>query len=335
MSLMAAVAEQAGNRVFIGTTDAALSSPEWTMHLGNVASSTEVAILDDFSVETIDRLSRELRVDHVVVPDGDAFAFELSRGKSWTTSATVTALVMREKGQPSKVPGVAYAKTLIKGALLQLANLRPRVELRILKSAAWNGFSLMPVSRDPVSLTFDTHRPGSRLLPTGCFWFGVVGSIGQRKNLPLVASSVAALNLPDVGLAVAGCIEDEVLHQAQPYLEQILRNGGRVEILNRLLADSEMDQVITELDCVVLAHSNEGPSGVLGKAVAAGTTVVAAGALTLRSDCRQIGSSAEWVRLSQVELTQAFVRATQKPHPEPEFLASPTDFASELLGVEG
>lgn len=335
ISLLVTVAIQAGKRVIIGTTEAAVTSPDWNVHLGRFGGTIETSILEEFSLKAIDRLARVRKVEHVVVPDGDAFAFALAKGQTWTALSTVTALVMREKGQPSNIPGVAFVKTVVKSILLQIANLRPNVQIRVLKSATWRGFSLLPVSRDPVSLTFQHDSSRRRLLPSTSYWFGVVGSIGHRKNLPLVAESIAAIDRPDVGLAVAGRIEQDALIQAKPHLEQILRNGGRVEILNRLLTDSEMDQIVAELDCVVLAHSNEGPSGILGKAVAAGTNIVAAGALTLRSDCQQIGAGAEWVRLKKDPLTQALVRAIKKPRPEPDALTSPIDFAAELLGVEG
>ncbi|GAP53570.1 hypothetical protein AHiyo6_01350 [Arthrobacter sp. Hiyo6] len=302
-----------------------------------VASEIGVEILGDYSLRSIGRLSNELKADHVVVPDGDAVAFELAKGRRWPGRGSLTALVMREKGQPSKIPGGAALKTFAKIALLQLANLRPEVEIRILKSAPWRGFSFLPVSRDPVSLcstSTKSNRINCRVLPEGPYWFGVVGSVGHRKNLPLVAAALAALDCADVGLAVAGRIEEGVLNRAQPFLDRIQANGGQVKVIDRLLDDLEMDNFVVELDCVVLAHSNDGPSGILGKAVAAGTSIVAAGAPTLRADCRQVGSSAEWVRLTEKQLSKAFARATKKPRPQPDLLSSPAEFAWGLLGEQ-
>jgi glycosyltransferase involved in cell wall biosynthesis len=170
------------------------------------------------------------------------------------------------------------------------------------------------------------------VLLEGYFWFGVVGKIGQRKNLPIVAAAVAALDRANVALVVAGQIDEGILQEATPHLDRIREAGGRVEIIDRLLTESEMDQMIMELDCVVLAHSNDGPSGILGKAVAAGTRIVAAGASTLRADCRHIGAGAEWVTMTERLLSEALARAILKPRPQSSLLASPAEFTAGLLG---
>lgn len=330
VSLLIRSAKESGCRVTVATTALALSSPEWSAHVGAEADDAEVAILNDFRLETVRRCADELQADHVVIPDGDSFVYELSKWKRWPGRSTVTAIAMREKGQPSAVPGMRPLMTLAKHTIFLLANLRPRVEVRILKSGAWSGFSMVPVVRDPVILT--PQGSDSIQLPEGGgFWFGIVGSVGHRKNLPLVAAALASLNRADIGLIVAGQIDPGVLDLAEPHLFRIRNNGGQVEIIDRLLSDSEIDQLIVDLDCVVLAHSNDGPSGILGKAAAAGTRIVAAGAPTLRSDCRTIGDGAEWAHLRQKELSEALERAAHKPSPRPTSLASPADFASDLL----
>jgi glycosyltransferase involved in cell wall biosynthesis len=221
--------------------------------------------------------------------------------------------------------------TLAKHALFLLANLRPRVEVRILKSGQWRGVSMLPVVRDPVTLTI--HGSERIELPGGeRFWFGIVGRVGHRKNLPVVAAAIASLNQNDVGLVVAGQIEAGVLDLAEPHLERIRGNGGQVEIINRQLSESEMDQIVVDLDCVVLAHSNEGASGILGKAVAAGTRIVAAGASTLRADCRRIGPGAEWVQIREHLLAKALGRAMSTVPPQASHLASPEEFTAGMLG---
>jgi glycosyltransferase involved in cell wall biosynthesis len=335
VSLLASAAAAAGYHVTLATTEEVLSSNEWSIHMGKAWSVMEYQILDYYSIAALSRLSNELDVDHVVIPDGDSFAYELSKGHRWTGRGTVSVLVMREKGQMSRIPGLALVKTVVKGLLLQFANFRPRVQIRVLKSATWRGYSTLPVSRDPVNLSCADQRSESANLPIlldNYFWFGVVGRVGQRKNLPLVAAAVAALDRGDVALLVAGQIDEGILQEAKPHLDLIREAGGRIEVVDRLLSDLEMDQIITELDCVVLAHSNDGPSGILGKAVAAGTKIVAAGASTLRADCRHIGASAEWVQMTEQRLSTALARAISKPAPQAGQLASPVEFTSGLLG---
>lgn len=332
VSLLLTGAIESGCSVTVATTEQALSSSEWSAHLGASSDGATVTLLNAYSLETVRVLAEKLQVDHVVIPDGDAFVYELAKGKRWSGRSTVTALAMREKGQPSAIPGMRLLTTLAKHALFLLANLRPRVEIRILKSGPWRGFSMLPVARDPVMLT--QHASERIQLPSGDgFWFGIVGSVGHRKNLPLVAAAIASLKRPDVGLVVAGQIDAGVLDLAEPHLGRIRDNGGRVEVIDRLLSDSEMDQLIIDLDCVVLAHSNDGPSGILGKAAAAGTRIVAGGASSLRLDCRFLGSGAEWVPLREADLSRALSRATTKPRPEPYGNSSPREFVSGLLSA--
>jgi glycosyltransferase involved in cell wall biosynthesis len=331
VSLLVRGAIASGCSVTLATTERALSSSEWSSHLGAGRHGAAIALLDGNSLAAVRGLADELKVDHVVIPDGDSFVYELAKGERWSGRSTVTALAMREKGQLSAIPGMSQLMTLAKQASFLLANLRPRVEVRILKSGPWRGFSMLPVVRDPVTLT---NHGSERIQLPGIenFWFGIVGRVGHRKNLPLVAAAIASLNRPDVGLVVAGQIEAGVLDMAEPHLERIRDNGGRVEIIDRQLSESEMDQIVVDLDCVVLAHSNEGASGILGKAVASGTRIVAAGASTLRADCRRVGSGAEWVQMREHLLTNALGRAISAAPPQASHLASPAEFTAGMLG---
>lgn len=331
VSILLETAIESGSCVTVTTSEQALASAEWSAHLGAVNEGVRVALLEDFGLESVRALADERRVDHVVIPDGDSFVYQLAKGKRWSSRSTVTALAMREKGQPSAIPGMRQLMTLAKHAIFLSANFRPKVEVRILKSGPWRGLSMLPVSRDPVMLK---NAASERLqLPSGeKFLFGIVGNVGHRKNLPLVAAAISSMNRPDVGLVVAGQVDAGVLELAAPYMDRIGANGGVVKVIDRLLSDAEMDQLITDLDCVVLAHSNDGPSGILGKAAAAGTRIVAAGATSLRADCRSIGPGAEWVHLREQDLSEALARATRKPRSPQRLLATPAQFAEGLLG---
>jgi glycosyltransferase involved in cell wall biosynthesis len=336
VSLLVSAATEDGNEVFVATTERAINSSEWRLHLGHLASGVSLHQMTDFSLEAIGELSRDLEIDHVVVPDGDSCAYEIAKVGRWLGHGTIAILVMREMGQPAKVPGLAMIKTIAKRIALQRANQTSRVQIRVLKSSPWRGRSALPVSRDPVSLI--RHEIGDEkpvnVLPSGFFWFGVVGSIDPRKNLPLVASAVASLNRKDVGLVVAGQVRDSVLDSAEASFQRIRAAGGRVVVIDRLLEEAELDQIIAELDCVVLAHSNEGPSGILGKAMATGTRIVAAGAATLRADCKNIGVGAQWAPLDERLLGASLGLAVRTPRPTPSTSASPSEFTSGLLGTK-
>lgn len=335
LSLLVAAALEAGDEVHVATTESAVRSSEWVLHMEHLGSAFSLQLVSEFSVEALGALSKNLGTDHVAIPDGDACAYEIAKSRRWLGRGTIAILVMREKGQPARIPGMALLKTFVKRVVLQHANRVPRVQIRVLKSAPWRGRSALPVSRDPVSFTTRGGAGELRkaILPPGIFWFGVVGSVDPRKNLPLVASAVARLNRKDVGLVIAGQVRDHVLESAESSFQLVRAMGGSIVVMDRLLEDSEFDQLIAELDCVVLAHSNEGSSGILGKAVAAGTRIVAAGASTLRSDCKNIGLGAEWSPLDARSLGESLGRATAAPRPAPKILASPEEFASSLLGT--
>jgi hypothetical protein len=337
VGLLASAATAGGDHVIVAASETVVGSQEFPVHMGKIGPEVELRTVEDFSLKGVEKLCRELKIDHAVIPDGDSMAYQLSKGHPWTWHGTISALVMRERGQTSRFPGAALAKTVTKRLLLHAANLRPRVQIRVLKSATWRGYALLPISRDPVILIGPGESAGSLAAPilaNDYFWFGIVGKVGHRKNLPLVAASIAALGRPDVALVVAGQVEDGVLQQAEASFERIRSFGGRVEVIDRLLTDHEMDNLVGEIDCVVLAHSNEGPSGILGKATAAGTRIVASGASTLRSDCRHIGEGAEWVKMKQHLLSRAFARAISKPRPTASQIASTAEFTSGLLGYK-
>jgi Glycosyl transferases group 1 len=322
-----------GAVVTVATSSSARSSDEWRMYLGEFAAQVSVVELTDFGVRDIWAAAQELGIDHVVVPDGDAFAYALARPASWPGGASVSALVMRPTGQPSRVVGMAALKTVLKRSMLLLASCNKRVQIRILKSSTWHGVSLIPAVRDPVMVQPFTEEDGVLSVKTGVdrYWFGVVGAVGFRKNLHMIAEALEGLEGSAIGLVVAGRIQPGVLEASQPHLDRFIQAGGDVKVVDRLLEDHELDQLISDLDCVVLAHSNEGSSGVLGKAMALGTRVIAAGAKSLKADCRRVSAGAEWVPLRVKDLRGALARATTMPPPLPLLTATPSDFAAGLL----
>jgi hypothetical protein len=321
--------------VTLVTSKSARVSAEWKLHLSKLEGLFNTFELHDFGVDSIQRTAIEVSADHVVVPDGDAFAYALATRNLWRAPASVTALAMRGSGQPSSIPGVSAIETLVKHALILVANYQPNVRIVVLRSSTWQGRSMVPVVRDPVTLN-PRGEIGSCLdrataSESRRYWFGVVGVVGARKNLPLIAAALASLDRADIGLVVAGQLQPGVREEAEPAMSRLRRKGAEVVVMDRLLEDHEMDQLIGDVDCVVLAHSNEGPSGILGKAVSLGTRIVAAGARSLRRDCRNIRTGAVWTPLGVTHLSDALNRAIVMDRPEPKSVASPEDFAAALL----
>jgi hypothetical protein len=101
--------------------------------------------------------------------------------------------------------------------------------------------------------------------------------------------------------------------------------------VDELLSDTDLDAAIGAVDTLVLAYSHNGPSGTLGKALAAGTRIVAAGSPAIREDCAAVPDAAEWVDLDVPQLAGALARARLRPRPEPMVIATEEEFAEALL----
>ena len=242
---------------------------------------------------------------------------------------------MREHAQPSRVPGAALLKNLVKKELLRSADAVAGVRICLLKSSLWAGSSSLAVARDPVTLVGsaqDRVRASEMWnLEPGRYWFGVVGAVTARKNLPLIAAALAGLGSKNVGLVVAGKFSDDV-RTVIPAVEAVLAESG-VPLLvhDRLLEELELDSLIGAVDCVVLAHSNEGSSGIMGKAAVSGTRIAAAGARSLQADCRAIPSISEWAPLAVPEVTRLLAQTSTLGRPTPYDGLSSRDFVSALL----
>jgi hypothetical protein len=137
-----------------------------------------------------------------------------------------------------------------------------------------------------------------------------------------------------LGLLVAGMVDSEVLAQLEADNDDLKRAGHKIVIVNRLLTDAEIDCAVAASDVVVVAHSNEGPSGLLLKSKAIGTTVFAAGALSLRQDLISMGRGNDrWCELNAEAM--AGVLAEINPARQRTFgtHASVDSFVQPLVGV--
>ncbi|WP_211879768.1 hypothetical protein [Pseudarthrobacter albicanus] len=324
-----------GQVALVATAPKADSSPEWNLHLSHLVSQTEYLASSDFTPMGIAILANRLDVDHVVVPDGDPVAIEIGRRRAWPAKASITVLVMREHAQPSRIPGVARLKGILKNGLLRSANTVQGVTVCILKSPLWAGYSSLPVALDPVTLAGDAAErlDASKAwnLDSTRYWFGIVGAITARKNLPLVAAAIARLQGENVGLVLAGKVSDDVRATIPEIQEMLAQSGTSFIVENRLLSELEIDSLIAALDCVVLAHSNEGSSGIMGKAAMSGTRIAAAGARSLKSDCRAVPLMSAWVPLTEADVSYMLARSSTLGRPIPIDGVSSRDFASALI----
>ncbi|WP_375237402.1 hypothetical protein [Microbacterium schleiferi] len=330
--LIADRAAELGARVTVIVNPLATQSIEYATHFEGIDSRLDVVEREVGPQSSIDALMRDYPEAHLIFPDGDGVLPRLTARKS---TGVVTILVMRPRGQASG-QGARAVQSAVKRLLRVLARLRG-VRVFTLASAVTDSLGRHEV-RDPVTFTADPGRVAKIRAdwevsnPSTRYWFGVVGALSDRKNVPVVASALALSSSEGVGLILAGradASEDVVADWCSPYT----RAGGTVLRINSSLSDPEFDALISALDCVVVAHSNEGPSGVLGKAAAAGTRVLAAGARSLRTDLLRAPDLGTWTKLDATEMSSAMASSVVQPRP-PARPGRSDQFADRLLHLQ-
>ncbi|MFE4727234.1 hypothetical protein [Microbacterium sp. NPDC056736] len=287
----------------------------------------------ELSLAEVAEMARTLDADITVIPDGDRYLWE-SIIHGWRGKGRLNLLAMRPSAQPNGNWVREAAITGVKRLRLLAANCRAGVAAYALRSPLGRTPGLGKWVHDPVTLTAtidDVNRVRSELLDVADgHWVAVVGSITERKNLELVGRSL--LGVTGANLLLAGKIEPSALAKAHAALSDLRDAGVSVIQWNRPLTDREFDAVIGAVDCIVAAHTNEGPSGVVSKAAAAGTRLVLAGAHSLRRDAKILGRTrAYWCRLDTAELRAALVKSLAAPAPLPLAGFGSSRFTAALL----
>jgi glycosyltransferase involved in cell wall biosynthesis len=335
VGLLAKAASERGDRVVVALSRDDLTSSQVSEHLGSVLDVVDIVGIDELRLSSVAGLSRRYAASITVVPDGDHFAFQLAKTGRWNGAGELSVLIMRETGQPSKMPGLQTMKTFLRSMLIRRASRIPRVRVCVLKSALWAGKSEFRTARDPVTLSVSILEvEGLRQdwgLTKDRYWFAVLGAISARKNVNLVAEALRMSEPTRVGLLIAGTREVAAAENMRPSLERLAAEGGSVVVIDRLLSNDELDSAVVAADCIVLAYSNEGPSGLFGKAAAAGTRIVAAGAKSLREETAKTADLSHWASLDVAGMGKAFRAAMELPRPSPVLAPSAQSFSDALL----
>jgi hypothetical protein len=323
-----------GGRPVLVTAPGQMESPQAVEFLRGLPSSFTVLEIPRADMGPASRLARDMGAGRIVIPDGDRHLIPLLTRRGRDLPHT-TALIMREpdlrRGQGLR----SLARQLMKLATMTITGLRCSTTVVVLKSSVWAGESRFPVAQDPVTLAATPDDVAAVReqwgLEAGRRWFAVVGAITARKNLPMVAEAFARIAGDGVGFLVGGAILDGQLDEAEPHLTEARRRGARVVVVDRMLEDVELDAAIAAADCVVLAHSNEGPSGIFGKAVVSGTRLLVAGASSLRDDARAVPTHARWTPLAVDAMAQAMADASTAEPPAAVSDMGTSRFTSALL----
>src|SRR5690606_19455618 len=103
---------------------------------------------------------------------------------------------------------------------------------------------------------------------------GTLRVIDGRKNAPMVLDALDNAGLEEVDLVHGGGIWKEAREWIDPLRAEPRR---RAVTHDGFLTDLEMDQLVAAVDCCPIPLTNNGPSGIMGKALAAEVPVVTAG----------------------------------------------------------
>lgn len=348
---VAGVARLAGRTsdVALLTLAGARERDEYRVHLADL----DLTVVDEFAervpaagemVSRIVAFCREHPVDTVVIMDGDTALM------SWWRVAPPALRTLGRRPRilyfltryPARleITDIAHWRLRIaKGALLALAMSRGSIHRasgfagRDERARGW----LVKRARDPAVCSAhsrDSVRLRAELgLAADRKLVGIFGGINVRKNPKLVLEAVLRAG-PEVDLLMAGPVHDEI----RPWLDGLPADQrARVIVADGFLPNDVLDQYLASADVVALVMELEGPSGIQGKALAAGVPVVSAGS---RTRARELAATAGGIAtdFSVTGVAGGLRRALDgvgRPAADAGGLPMPTPetFAATILGV--
>ena len=183
-------------------------------------------------------------------------------------------------------------------------------------------------SRDRVAIRDELGLPRERRV------VGIYGVITVGKNPALVWEALQAGGI-DADLLLAGSLTPEVADWARSVAPTL---HGEVLVREGFLPDDELDKLVATADVVPLAMTHNGPSGIMGKALAAGVPVVTAGSKVRAREllATDAGEVAELTRDGlAAAIERVLARDALAPRRNTVPPATAEEFARVLLGLPG
>lgn len=181
-------------------------------------------------------------------------------------------------------------------------------------------------SRDRAALREALGLPADRRL------VGIFGGVSERKFPQLVWEALGTHGI-DADLVLAGGLSEGI--RAWVATGPATAHG-RVIAVDRFLSNAELDQMVAAADVVALAMTNNGPSGIMGKALAAGVPVVTAGSEVRAREVRATdgGDVAELTADSfGAAVARVLARDPLAPRRNTVPPATADEFAETILGL--
>jgi glycosyltransferase involved in cell wall biosynthesis len=172
-------------------------------------------------------------------------------------------------------------------------------------------------------------------LPADRHLVGIFGEIGERKNAPLIFDAVRASGL-DAVLVLAGSLDDATRAWVAGLGPD---DRERLVVRDAFLSNEDLDRMVAAVDVVPLALTNNGPSGIMGKAAAAGVPVVTTGSTVREREVRSTGTglacdfTAESIGAAIREVVAGSFTLPAEPAAGGAEV-TPQEFAMTLLGVD-
>lgn len=297
-----------------------LASDEVAIHLAGLEHHIVATNTRTYSVRALRGVAQVHDVGLTVVPDADSLLVGLLGG--WRGRGRLSLLVMREDVQPGPNRLVRSMRQAVKSSVVGWVRRLPRVSLRTLKPSTWAGDEGRTFARDPTEYKATAQSiadfSSTHDLDSDLYWFGILGAINPRKNVGLVLSALLNASPRSVGVLIAGKLDPMSASEIKAHRTEFASRGLQLRCVDRLLTDIELDSALGAIDCVVLAHSNEGPSGLFAKALVAGRRIASAGAASLREDSKIFPEAASWSPLLQVPISAMLTAAIAASRPEPK-----------------
>lgn len=181
-------------------------------------------------------------------------------------------------------------------------------------------------SRDRDVLRAELDLPHDRAL------VGIFGGVSERKHPELIWAAMTALGL-EADLLLAGGLSPGVASWVAT-VEPTERS--RLVVRDGFLTNRVLDQLVAASDVVALVMTNNGPSGIMGKALAAGVPVVTAGS---RVRAREVAATGGGVATEldrdaiAAGVRRMLAHGTNQPRRSSVPPATAEEFGESLLGV--
>lgn len=317
------------------------ASKEFAEHIGSLSERVAlISVPEAASLKYLVRLARENRLGHVLVLDGDKYLTEASTSLR-SSSIDSTLLIMRDPAWESSGSPMRRLRAFGKHSAIALVRKRRTPRLVLLREPSTQTSAIRDSAMDPLILDGERTQiledayafRRTHGLDSTTFWFGIVGALTERKNVPLVASALQRVALETerpLGFALLGPSGHASSWDRTELLRHSALAGLNVANEDALLSNYEVNVRVAALDCVVVAYSTNAPNSTMAKAAGLGVRLVVAGSAQLRHFAH-VTAGVEGVPLELTQLTRALGAQLLRAPPPACELAGPDDFAQAVL----